>query len=871
MIRRLPLLVLTCCLMFALSAPTLARDPQSNIKVEAGQRFRDQHASATPQVIRTAHGRGNIRLAVANNGTFGTYGDIIPDPFTGDPLPSCEYPRGSDIVFLYVAAMWIGAVVDGDTLVSCGEEDVYATRELWPDLPELGGQFKYGSIDVNSKFYSDDVVAYSEEDILAEYYDTLTSSLIDPDVTDGRRHKPLGVKIKQLSMAWSYEYADDFILFDYEVSNIGEERLRKVYIGIWVDGDTWHSSRNSPEGWEDDISGFYPAHPAPEGCGFIDTVNIAWHADNDGDGMPREDPTAWDYRSATGVVGTRVIRTPSDSLDYSFNWWIYGFGGPSTDFGPRMVDTDDYPFRDFGPRSGTPLGDRNKYYVMSKPEFDYDLMWTARDHTEDGFRPPPTNAAEYANGHDCRYLLSFGPFDIEPGQALPVTFAWVGGEDFHQHPSDMASYFNPYSPEVYYDQLNFDNLATNARWASWVYDNPGIDTDGDGYKGKARVCLGEDGAPIDSTEVDSLWYEGDGIPDFRGAGPPPAPRIRVIPSLNKLTVRFNGYYTETEKDIFTQRADFEGYRVYLGLDDRPSSFSVVRSYDLLNYSRFLWTVEAGTYSWVRDEMPHSLRELRCLHADSCDDPSWDPLHYTNYAPLVVSADTIYYFESQDFNRSDLSADDGIRKVFPDAANPGTDSSAWLPEDLVYDYDERLPKYYEYEYDIEGLLPTVPYFMAVTSFDHGSPNSGLKSLENKPENNYVQAYPQSISDASGDGSDTTDTDGSSRDVYVVPNPYRLDADYQDRGFENRDRGTADPERSRRLQFFNLPASCHISIYSLDGDLIREWDHEGAPDDPTSMHDEWDMITRNSQTIVSGLFYWVVESENRTQVGKIAVIK
>lgn len=834
-----------------------ARPANTSYKEDAGQRSRERLAYASePQVIHTAHGRGNIRLAVANNGTFGTFGQIIPDPFTGEPLPSCEYPRGSDIVFLYIAAIWIGAVVDGDTLVSCGSDDFYLTDEFWPNPPELGGKFKYGSIDINSEYYSPDVVAYSEEDIIAEYYDTETNpSRVGYDNTDGRSHLPLGLKITQRSMAWSYEYADDFILFDFDIKNIGQDRLRKVFIGIWVDGDTWHSSRNTPEGWDDDIAGFYKTHPAPEGCGFIDTVNIAWHADNDGDGMPRENPSQWDYRSATGIVGTRVVRTPSDSLEYSFNWWIWNNSDPSLDFGPRMRSTKERPFRNFGYGLGSPVGDLNKYYVMSQPEFDYDLMWTAKDHSADGWLQPPELADIYARGFDCRYLLSFGPFDIEQGQSLPVTFAWVGGEDFHQAPEDMFAYFDPYNPEIYYDRLNFSNLAINARWASWVYDNPGVDTDGDGYRGKARVCFVDAGS--DSTEVDSMWYEGDGVPDFRGAGPPPAPRIRVIPSLGKLTVRFNGFYSETTKDVFTNRIDFEGYRVYIALDDRPTSFALVRSYDRENYARFVWGVKNSVDQWLQDEVPYTIEELQQLY----NDPAFDPLHYTRTDPIDYNNE-IAYFLKQDFNKSGLQEPDGIREVYPEAVNPGTDTSLWQEEDMVFDYGERLPKYYEYEYELENLLPTIPYYIAVTAFDHGSPKSSLKALETKPENSAIEEFPQHSVES---------VVTNNLEVYVVPNPYRLDGEYLERGFENRMRKGKDEERTRRIHFFNLPEVCRIYIYSLDGDLIRELTHDYPGGGPGSMHDTWDMITRNSQSVVSGLYYWVVESADRSQVGRLAIIK
>ena len=158
-------------------------------------------ALADPVVEYTAHNRGNIQLAIANNGTFGTLGGAIPDPFTGDPIPSCIYPKNSDIVFLWVAALWIGAVVGRDTLVSCANEDWYRTTEFWPEEKPFG-DFKYKSIAENSGFFTDD--GYSEEDIICTYTDTLTDPrLVQTDPTDARPHKPLNIKITQRSMSWS--------------------------------------------------------------------------------------------------------------------------------------------------------------------------------------------------------------------------------------------------------------------------------------------------------------------------------------------------------------------------------------------------------------------------------------------------------------------------------------------------------------------------------------------------------------------------------------------------------------------------------------------------------------------------------------------
>jgi len=821
-----------------------------------------------PFVDHTAHRRGRMELAIANNGTIGTNGNTIADPFTGEAISSCTYPANSDLVYLWVASMWIGAVVGRDTLVSVGDEDFYVTRELWPDAPPFGN-FRYLSIDPNSPFYSPD--AYSEEDIICEYTDTLTDpNYVNSDPYEGRPHRPLGIQVTQRSMAWSYSYADDFILFDYQVENISRRTLEDVYLGIWVDGDAWHITNNNAVGWTDDLVGFYPTHPAPEGYGFVDTVNIAYHADADGD----PNASTWDFQSIPHVVGTRVVRTPAESLSYSFNWWIINYSDDSKDFGPRRIGTDDDPFRSFGSRLGTPEGDRNKYYIMSHPEFDYDQIYTAIDHTNDGWLRPPENADQIATGWDCRYLLSFGPFTIHPGQSLPVSFAWVGGEDFHPSPQNHANLFNPAYPDLFYGSLNFENLAANSRWASWVYDNPGVDSDSDGFAGKARIICADTAVVAVDTNIggndttilvevydkcDTSFYEGDGVPDFVGAGPPPAPDFWVEPEVGRLRIRFNGQRSETTRDVFSGVVDFEGYRVYMSRDDRAESFSLMASYDVEDYNK--WVLDGTTY--VLRDLPYTIDELRCLYGESCDDENFDPLTFTRTNPYRLEgfeSDSVFIFEAQDFN---ISESDGqlsaIRKVYPDQPYPShLDKDSAQADELT---EDGYFKYFEYECILDNLLPTVPYLLNVTAFDFGSPKSGLPSLESSYLNGSIEAYPLP---------DVEEVEERNLDIYVYPNPYRIDGSYADRGFENREQDQAT-ERARLLHFANLPAKCTIRIYSLDGDLVRQIEHDVPPDDPTASHETWDLITRNTQAVVTGLYYWVVESSSGTQMGKFVIIK
>ncbi len=815
-------------------------------------------ATDAPVVGNAAHSQGNMQLIIRNNGTFGSGWDAPEDPITGDHLRSCVYPKNSDLIYLYMTGLWVGAVVGRDTLVSCGAEDMYCTYEFWPEA-EPFGQMKYMSIDPTNSLYDED--AYSEQDILCEYTDTIT----DPNLTRGdgctdlSRHKPLNIKATQRSMAWSYDYADDFILFDYEIENIGSDILDDVYMGIWLDGCVFHHDNQAIQYWIDDIAGFYRTHPAPEGCGFVDTINIAYHSDNDGDPVGGQ----WNFQSPLSAVGVRVVRTPSDSLKYSYNWWIMNYDDPTRDFGPRQKGTLEDPFRDFGARLGTPVGDANKYYMLGHDEFDYDLLTVAIDHSDSGrgWLPPPEYAEDYASGFDVRYLLSFGPFDINPGEKLPISFAWVGGEDFHVDPSDFTT-FNPYRPDDFYQKLDFSSLATNSRWATWIYDNPGVDTDGDGDSGEYRVCC-HDTLLTDTGIVygvcDTTWYKGDGIPDFCGASPPPAPIMWVEPQNGSLKIRFNGANSESTRDRFSGVSDFEGYRVYISRDDRLSSFSVIASYDVEDFNKYVLDQARNGYRLV--DLPFTQSELQQLYGPPIDVEDFDPLSYTQSYPYIHPdfSDSVFYFVPQDFNQSVFGETTPINKVYPDQPYP----TSLIPEDAQPEEltDEGYLKYFEYEIEVEDLLATVPYYVNVTAFDFGSPEIGLAALESSVLNGACVAYPLTPFDK---------VEEQGLKVYVYPNPYRADGHYDLDGYENR-HGIESSDRMRRIHFANLPRVCTIFIYSIDGDLVREIEHSYPEGGPEAMHETWDLVTRNTQAAVSGLYYWVIESEQGTQMGKFVIIR
>ncbi|MDD4052800.1 MAG: hypothetical protein PHR28_13000, partial [candidate division Zixibacteria bacterium] len=462
--------ILSCLSLVSLTGPTAARalyNPGEN----PGLTPLYKTTAATPNTEYVVHNIGKIAMTITNTGQLGT-GFLTSPVCDGEVCPSGEYPINSDLEYHFAGAFWIGAVVGRDTLVSVGADGWFTgINELFPDAGDAGSIVPRSTLKSRNDY---NPYAVSEQDFLCTYTDTFVDpGLTGTDQFDNRPHVPINVSVQQNSYAWSYDYAEDFILFDFKMANIGAFPIKGLYMALYMDGDVGH--RSNANAFADDICGFRRTAPMPaDYCIDEDTINIAWIADNDGDPVDG----GWSYTSSVAVTGMRVVRSPNEDLKYSFNWWV-SQGDPTLDFGPRKAGTDDDPFRPFGPHLGTPTGDKNKYYTMRHDEFDYDQLYTAVSHTGEGYLAPPKPdlASDIADGYDTRYLLSFGPFDVQPGDTLPVTVAYIAGDNFHAGPDDFDDYFDAFLPSIFYDKLDFTDLGTNSRWASWIFDNPGVDTD----------------------------------------------------------------------------------------------------------------------------------------------------------------------------------------------------------------------------------------------------------------------------------------------------------------------------------------------------------------------------------------------------------
>ncbi|MDH3891728.1 MAG: hypothetical protein OEV49_11645 [candidate division Zixibacteria bacterium] len=808
------------------------------------------------------HDIGKIQLQIGSGAPITSAEAPLLDFITGKGLVrGCHYPQGYPVLYLDNCWLWVGSVVGRDTLVSIG-------REMLPEIPPFG-EIRARSINGPD---GGDPDAVSEQDRICTYVDAGEGPA---DYFRHGPHIPLGLEITQNSYAWSYEYAEDFVLFDLDIRNISDNVLNDVYLGLRfiVNVGTENSGYY-------DLCGFLTHVSSPFGCGFVDTVNIAWCADNDGDPSRGEwiDPPRWSIGSLEAscrhVTGATLLHTPGDADRPTFNWWAPNGFYPNRDFGPRRRAN----FRDFRTGGlGEPKGDVNKYHVLSNYELDYDQAFTANisDLDSTWLYPDQELAPDISDGAFIQYLLSQGAYTLYPGQSLSLVFAYVAGENFHNDVNNLNNLRSTsYDPVAYYANLDFSDLAKNTMWAQWIYDNPGIDTDGDGYYGESRICV-YDSMLTDSgwliTAADTEWYRGDGVADWRGAAPPPAPYVWLTSLVGGVHVRFNGERSEVEKDIFLHIPDFEGYRVYFGRDSRATSLALIASYDNENYDKFVFDDsrrdEDGRpiRTWELYDIPYTLDSLRCLYGrgvEPCNDSAFLPLLYSPGDPYVHPdhTDSLFYFVEHDYNQYRPEDEHSIRKRFPNQRDPRSLSSEELTDE---DYTEDgYLKFFEYEFTIDNLLPTVSYWVNVTAFDFGSPKSNLDALETSKTVGVQEAYPFNTE---------AEAAGTNDQIYIYPNPYRIDGDYRARGFEGRNEIDRPDYRVRAIHFTNLPPKCTIRIHSLDGDLVRELQHDMEASLPTARDHEWDLVTRNTQMIATGLYYWTVESpDGSIQMGKLVIL-
>jgi hypothetical protein len=146
-----------------------------------------------------------------------------------------------------------------------------------------------------------------------------------------------------------------------------------------------------------------------------------------------------------------------------------------------------------------------------------------------------------------------------------------------------------------------------------------------------------------------------------------------------------------------------------------------------------------------------------------------------------------------------------------------------------------------------------YFYSVTATDvgmerrGGRPILGENRLTGAPHTNYTYVVPPSAALR------PEEYHLAKQQIYVVPNPATPASLTAWALNPNND----DPT-GIKIEFHHLPAARgKVSIFTLAGDLVKEIGFDGRGGNGTV---RWDLVTRNGQEVTSGVYLYVVETDD-----------
>jgi len=720
-------------------------------------------------------------------------------------------------------------------------------------------------------------------------------------------HTPLNVQVVQASYAWENDQVDDMIGLEYTITNIGVTSISNVYIGFYADSDI--GPRGGPETSRDDMAGSF--------SGAIRASDGSWVAVNVGYMYDAAEQNRLDGYFGIALLGKQLRSFQSFSGQRSFDQ-----GGDPTNDAERYEllsraerDPDTQPGRedDFrfilstGPFEELETGRSLTLQVaLAVGDGLQGLLATCAEAAltwyGSYFNVMPDNYESYADtrvrtgvlGREtlvCREDVGAERFDeIRPdyGDESCVGFAYLMAQPVIAE-EDMFDWYDPVTGQrKTCAMVNMDNCFECFRQKphfpgesfeqSQCTESDVIDFWTCNTGGTAG-CTG-----IDGNETQVNWLVGMA---------PPPPGLRIVPSDGRVHVFWNNR-SEITPDVRINVIDFEAYRVWRAdnwtrpfgssLENGPPStlWQLIGEFDLVDSLITIYRDQAGRIVG-RDTLPlganTGLEAIRYVPV-AWTDPAYDGLHEAMQA--VVDRD------SSDADRSRPAIRDrfgevipGMEPLVPWETEPAVLDTFWTltarAESVHVDPDtgERTTvvvgkdatDYYEFvDSDVHnGFI----YFYSVTATD--------KDLRPRGRDDYYIAGAGLAGDPSSSFQDVSpavraqtaaqrERDGIN--IFAYPNPATRDALAK---FQELNPNMDDPT-GVRVNFANLPAARNtVEIFTLAGDLVKTIEHDG-----TGGYGEasWNLISRNGQEVVSGIYLYVVHSDDsrfEDFIGKFVLVR
>jgi hypothetical protein len=380
------------------------------------------------------------------------------------------------------------------------------------------------------------------------------------------------------------------------------------------------------------------------------------------------------------------------------------------------------------------------------------------------------------------------------------------------------------------------------------------------------------------------------------------PNRRVTPSGDRQVVLAWDNLSEITADPASNCFDFRGYRVWKVSDwTRPvgsagpseSDWKLVGEFRLFDYERNGVPIQRNyTIDPVTGEKQCPM--VFVPNAVRIDSVTGQPVQGAEI-PICLDRGDLWDHQSGEILKPDTSF-----RCVPKAGSPGGCDGATggivfrnqpAPEPCKVVANQVYRPYFpvgRYRYVDNQVKNGFVYFYSVTAFDSTAQNNGSLVITTELEGRRTAVEGEGVAPQSSTATGTN--------VWVVPNPYRGYNDVQSRPSSWDLTPNASDPTGTHIDFFGLPAGqWTIRIYTVSGDLVSEIrstdpvneslrspqavpgtstvlpGYNRQQDSPNDGQARWNLISRNGQDIVSGIYLFTVESSQGTQRGKFVVIR
>ena len=739
------------------------------------------------------------------------------------------------------------------------------------------------------------------------------------------RHVPLGLECHQAAWAYSLSQFENFNVIDYEIINRSGHVLDSLVVGWLVDIDSGPVNIASYFNDDFDAPG-YPSGQFTLPLGQLDKRRQTLHDPTLP--IPSGQPLCSELKIR--VNGFSIIdddgdagRTPGVGSFLLFDHTVdlLGQKGPSrVAFRAFRSYVGGTPYT----QGGNPTIDQQRFEFMTSTQN------VLNDPTDpfDGFIQ--TEPGEQKGDYVC--WASVGPwFQVENNEKIHVTIGFgvqlgtiaqlrVYNRDYRSYASGSKSQdalFQTYPAlkNAYDAQVAFEGLWEDKREGIPATTCAGCETSIEvPLTGTTQFVppppCNPDGGTVSIAPGQIGWFDFDcdyctGIYDYsvhqgmfhktwNAAAPPPNPRSNVAVGYN---------YSDNPNRKFAPAEDGAIQLAWDNLSETSPDPSDKQEFDFRGYKIWKvsdWTRPVGSPGPSESEW-QLVGEFRLF---SYLDNQKQPIPNNKYLRQNLSTgvpDTVcprlYIPQRGDsmevcLNRGDLWDRQSGLIIRPDTSvkctgYPGTCKQAKGCElgfaTCLEAYRTEYPigRYRFVDHEVKnGFL----YFYSVTAFDSTKSASGVVTeLEGRRSAVEAEGVVPQISTKQNKG------------VWVVPNPYRGYANITERPSTWDLTPNASDPTGTHLDFLGLPqGKWTIRIYTVSGDLVAEL-HSTDPvnesirstitlpngsslpgynrqqDTANDGQARWNLISRNGQDVVSGVYMFTVDSDQGTQRGRFVIIR